>query len=305
MQLKTTTIGNENGPHLLILGGVHGDEFEAMAAIRRMIPILRESQLCGRVTLVPVVNEPAFLLGRRTAEDELDLARTCPGRADGSTTERIAHAVSVLIRSADYLIDLHSGGNAMWALPLAGYALHADAGVLQTQKAMACAFNLPIVWGTSGNLPGRTLSVARDANVPAIYAEWMGAGVCDERGVQACFDGCLNVMTMLGIISRPQSAPGVLHEIEDPRENSGHLQLNYPSPATGFFETSVKLGDEVCPGDLIGSVCDALGESRVEIVSTQTGIVLCLRAFSRVLEGDCLAVILEAHQDRKQDGNAT
>ena len=29
-------IGHEPGPHLLITGGVHGDEFEPMAAIRRL-----------------------------------------------------------------------------------------------------------------------------------------------------------------------------------------------------------------------------------------------------------------------------
>ena len=81
-------IGPEPGPHVLITGGVHGDEFEPMAAVRRLIGLLRATPLRGRVTLVPVVNEPAFRLGRRTAEDGLDLARTCPGRKDGSVIGR-------------------------------------------------------------------------------------------------------------------------------------------------------------------------------------------------------------------------
>ncbi len=54
-------VGDEPGPHLLITGGVHGDEFEPMAAIRRLIGPLRAGRICGRVTLVPVVNEPAFV----------------------------------------------------------------------------------------------------------------------------------------------------------------------------------------------------------------------------------------------------
>src|ERR1700730_13762254 len=97
--------GHQPGPHLLITGGVHGDEFEPMAAIRRLSGQLRPEELRGRVTLVPVVNEPAFRLGRRTAEDGLDLARTCPGRQDGSVTEQIAFALSELIGTADYYID--------------------------------------------------------------------------------------------------------------------------------------------------------------------------------------------------------
>ena len=36
MPLQTLTFGDASaGPHLLITGGVHGDEFEPMAAIRR------------------------------------------------------------------------------------------------------------------------------------------------------------------------------------------------------------------------------------------------------------------------------
>lgn len=38
---------------------------------------------------------------------------------------------------------------------------------------------------------------------------------------------------------------------------------------------------------------DHLGERREEIVSTQKGLVICLRVFNRVLEGDSLAAVLE------------
>ncbi len=39
---------------------------------------------------------------------------------------------------------------------------------------MALAFNLPLVWGTDYRPNGRTLSVARDAKIPAIYLEFGG-----------------------------------------------------------------------------------------------------------------------------------
>src|SRR5690606_33906976 len=110
--------GWADGPHLLITAGVHGDEFEGIAATRRLITTIEPKTLRGRVTLIPVVNESAFLRGERTAEDGLDLARTCPGNAEGSITQRLAHELSALIRSADYYIDLHSGGRAMSILPL-------------------------------------------------------------------------------------------------------------------------------------------------------------------------------------------
>ncbi|HVF09331.1 MAG TPA: M14 family metallopeptidase [Abditibacteriaceae bacterium] len=294
VELKRKTItGAQDGPHLLILGGVHGDEFEPMAALRRLIRELDPDQLRGRVTLVPVVNEAAFLLGQRTAEDGLDLARTCPGRADGSITERTAYAVSELIKNADYMIDLHTGGNAMWVAPLTGYALHPDGAVLAQQRRMARAFNLPLVWGTSARLDGRTLSVARDHRVPAIYAEWMGAGICEAPGVDVYVEGCLNVMAGIGMIARQLPESSVERIIEDDREGSGHLQLNYPSPMSGFFEATVALHQAVSIGDVLGIVTDPLGEQTATISAVHEGTVLCLRAFPQVREGDCLAVVLE------------
>jgi predicted deacylase len=62
---------------------------------------------------------------------------------------------------------------------------------------------------------------------------------------------------------------------------------------TGLFEPSVKLGQKVAIGDAIGRVSDPPGEHRATVESQQEGIVLCLRAFAHVKEGDSLAVILE------------
>src|SRR5690606_2125631 len=155
--------GRRPGPHLLITGGVHGDEFTPMAAIRRLARQIDPRDLSGRLTLVPIVNEAAWLRGRRTAEDELDLARTCPGDPTGPITQRIAWALSQLIQTADFYIDLHTGSIDLALSPLCGYMLHPEESVLQQQRKMAGAFNLPIVWGTTPALDGRSLSVARDA----------------------------------------------------------------------------------------------------------------------------------------------
>ncbi len=284
--------GSAPGPRLLITGGVHGDEFEPMAAIRRLIRELKPEKLSGTVVLVPVVNEPAFLQGSRTAEDQLDLARVCPGKPDGSITERVAHALSKLIRGADYYIDLHTGGTTLSVLPLAGYSLHPDSAILDAQRRMARAMNLGVVWGTSP-LPGRSLSVAFEANIPAIYAEYLGAATCTEEGIAAYVDGCMNVMGELGMLDRQPPASRVQHVVEDNRPGSGHMQVQNPSPLTGFFEPAVRLGASIRAGDTLGTVSDPLGNRTETIRSQQTGIVLVLRTFNRVREGESLGVILE------------
>lgn len=291
---KREIIGRASWPHVLITGGVHGDEFEPMAAIRQLVRELSATEINGRITLVPVVNEPAFRLGRRTAEDDLDLARTCPGRHDGSITERIAAELSELIRSADYYIDLHTGGTKFQILPLAGYTLHPLPNILEIQRRMARVFGLPVVWGTDPNLPGRSLSVARDAGVPAIYCEYGGGGGCNPAGVTAYVRGCLNVLAEWEVIDRTATLPFPNQiVVEDDRPGSGHLQVNHPSPCEGFFAPDVKLGQRVTAGDRLGTVCDVLGNHLEPIRACQTGIVLLLHTFSRVNQDESLAVVLE------------
>lgn len=290
--------GRRPGTHLLVTAGVHGDEFEGIAAVRRLIRRFGaapppEPFEQGSLTLVPVVNEAAFLHGTRTGPDGLDLARVCPGKPDGSLTQRTAHALSQLIRSADAYIDLHSGGTEFCVLPLAGYCLHPDRAVVERQRAMAGAFNLPIVWGTAPTLDGRSLSVARDAGVPAIYAEYHGSGRCDPRGVEAYVEGCLNVMALLEMIDRAVPAGRVKHTIEDPRPDSGHMQVCNPSPVTGLFEPAVELGQPIRAGELLGTVIDVIGTECREIRAHQTGIVLVLRTYPRVRQGESVGVILE------------
>jgi predicted deacylase len=298
MQLAAHHIeGHAPGPHVLITGGVHGDEFEPMAAVRRLIHEVRPQDLRGRLTLIPVVNEPAFRLGRRAGDDGLDLARTCPGRADGSPTEQIAHALATHIRRADAYVDLHTGGTRLRVLPMTGYMLHPDAAVLEKQRRMARAFGLPVIWGTDPNLNGRSLSVARDAGIPSLYAEYLGGGLCDPEGIRAYVDGCWNVLASLGMLDPPASpAPKPAVDplvVEDDRPESGHMQINHPSPCEGFFAPAVSLGQPVRQGEPFGSVTDPLGSSVAGIPAAKTGIVLVLHSFSRVNAGDSLGVILE------------
>jgi len=297
--------GHDTGPHLLITGGVHGDEFEPIVAIRRLIQMFAPGtelaqSFIGKLTLVPVVNESAFLRGHRCGEDGLDLARTCPGSIDGSVTERTAHDLSQLIQSADYYIDLHTGGTTLNVHPLAGYMLHPDRGVLAQQRKMAHAFNLPVVWGTSGTHEGRSLSVARDAGIPAIYCEHGGSGICTEEGAGDYVDGCLNVMRTLGMISSEPTASRIEHVVEDSVANSGHMQICHPSPVDGYFETAVRLGQAIERGSLFGTVTDLSTHNTQDINAEHSGIVIVLRTFPGVRVKDSLGVVLALNFEKSQ-----
>jgi len=299
--------GEQEGPRLLITAGVHGDEYLPMLAVEALIRHFESSEanLRGTLTLISIVNPPAFRRGNRCGDDQLDLARTCPGREDGSATEQIAFHLSREIENADYYVDIHTGGTELCILPMAGYILHPDKTILEKQRSLANASLLPFLWGTSAELEGRSLSVARDANVPAIYVEYLGShreqrDILDGESGGVGLDhplvaGCLNVMRHLKVVdgveqSKPQKT------VEDWRPQSGHMQLCCPAPATGFFKARAQIGDSIAVGDLIAEIDPGAGHPIHQVTSQQEGTLLVLRDYPRINEGDTVAVIAESFE---------
>ena len=71
------------------------------------------------------------------------------------------------------------------------------------------------------------------------------------------------------------------------------MQINHPSPCDGYFEPAVTLGQRVHIGDLIGTVCDVLGQRVDRIESRYTGVVIVLYTFPSVAKNDSVAVVME------------
>ncbi len=290
----TVLRGQADGPHVLLLAGVHGDEYEPMVAVsdlgRELPPLLKR----GKVSLVAQANPGACSLGQRCGQDGLDLARVCPGKAEGSPTEQAAWQVSGLIRSADYLVDMHTGGVMYDIFPLAGYMLHNDARVLALQREMAQAFNLPVVWGTDPDPDGRTLSVARDAGIPAVYLEY-GGGTGFRAGVAEAYRaGFINLLRYLGMADGAPSAipASERYWVEDSRKDSGYLQGKMRSPAAGIFMAEARIGDRVAKGRRWGVVRDVASGRDVEVLADCDGLAFLLRNLIRVEAGDALGGIL-------------
>ncbi|MFT4691189.1 MAG: putative deacylase [Limisphaerales bacterium] len=281
-----------DGPHLLVTAGVHGDEYEPITALRKLGRELSSEIRRGQVTLIPRANPSAYDRGQRRGEDDLDLARVCPGSQDGTITERAAYELSAHIRAADLLVDLHTGGQVLRLNPFAGYTLNRKPEILGQQRRMAQAFGLPLIWGTNPDFNGTTLAVARDADVPAIYVEWAGGGWCDPAGVNAMMAGVRNIMAAWKMTDQelPESAPPRV--IEDPRDGSGVMQTQYPASVNGFFEPAVQLDQRVEVGDLLGHVFENDGDDPTPIRVHEAGFVLGLKSIPKVSVGDALVVVM-------------
>jgi predicted deacylase len=298
---KYTLKSLQEGPHVVLLAGVHGDEYEPMVAASELIRLLEGQLLKGIVSVVPQSNPRAYQTASRYGDDGLDMARICPGNPDGSSSEKAAHEVSALIRSADYLVDMHTGGILYDIYPLAGYMLHSDASVLARQQQMALCYDLPVVWGTEASPEGRTLSVARDAGIPAIYLEYGGGTGFRKQVVEAYIKGFTNLLRHLGMIEGeyvPKPSEKT-YWVEDHRNNSGFLQGKMPSPADGIFMASANMGDLLRKGDHWGTLFNPLTNGTTDVLADMDGLAFLIRNVVKVNEGDALGGILPITQPGK------
>lgn len=99
-----------DGPHLLLLGGVHGNEICGPFALARLAHELAAGLLtlsAGQVTIVPVANPVAYQQGTRFVKDNLN--RIIRPYADPQWPEQsYADALAQLIDAADVVLDLHA-----------------------------------------------------------------------------------------------------------------------------------------------------------------------------------------------------
>ncbi|SDD11632.1 succinylglutamate desuccinylase/aspartoacylase family protein [Niabella drilacis] len=291
--------GNDEGPQALIVAGVHGDEYEPMIAVMELFQKLEGILAKGRVSLIACANETAYNAASRTGADGLDLARICPGAPAGTVSEVAAFDLSERIRNCSHLVDLHTGGALFDLFPLCGYLLHPDPQVLDAQRQMAAAFNFPLVWGTDAAPDGRTLSVARDAGVPAVYVEYGGGNSVQETIVDACVEGCLNVLDHLGMLTagaREKKLSEVVYTVEDATPGGGFLQGKMVSASDGIFLPKVQVGALVEKGEEWGVIYDPLLRQQRSVTADSSGLVLFLRRHPRVHPGDSLGGILPVNK---------
>ncbi|MCY4020511.1 MAG: succinylglutamate desuccinylase/aspartoacylase family protein [Chloroflexi bacterium] len=283
--------GASDGPTLLVMAGVHGDEYEGIVAIPRLYEGIQPADLRGRLLALSVCNAPAYASARRGSPiDGLNLARVFPGARDGSITEQIAYWIDEkLLPQADFMIDLHTGGIA-YELPLLVGYVHDESAYGQAALAAARAFGAPVLWGHPPPLPpGRSLSAAYDHGVPCVYTEAPGGSGIDPYVADCFVTGALNVMKHLGMLEGEQSRQPLRHHLL----GHGDLDSVIDAPVAGLFQREASLLDEVEAGQRLGVIQDEFGGKLAEIVAEQAGVLIMLRGLPRVEAGDGIAHVAQ------------
>jgi predicted deacylase len=253
-------------PRLTVLAGVHGCEYAPMAAVRRWARALAGRELRGTVRAVPVLNIPAFRARAPfvVPDDGKNLNRCFPGDPGGSLADRLAHAAfTQLIAGSDALVDVHAGDMVEALEPFALYdAGPAEARALELATAYGLGYVIRQEPGPGRAVGGTTSTAAADAGIPAIIAEAGGCGMVEPAAVDAHVHGLDRVLALLGMAGDPAPAA-------DPAGAPVRLDrfLWLRSTSEGWWEPSVRPGEQVAKGQVLGTVSSLDGAQVLQSVT--------------------------------------
>ncbi len=250
--VPVASIAGGKGPTMLLIGGVHGDEFEGPVALMRLMHGLNPDELNGRVIIIPALNMPAVDASARVSPlDDQNMNRAFPGARDGGPTAMLADFVErILMPGCDAVIDIHCGGKASVFAASALATRVEEKGLFKQNLALAKVFGAPFIWLLGAFNDNRSVnSAAARQGVPMIAAELGGGGNCDPAMADLAEAGVRRCLAHMGIIESPGQAPSKARMIE-----ISELGQNLYAPAAGLFDRAYSAGDDVSKGQHAGYI---------------------------------------------------
>ncbi len=271
----------DGAPRAVVTAGVHGDEGAWGALAIRTLLERDRSTLRGHLSVVATANPVAFDADARNAPlDQLDLNRTFPGTADGSYTERVAHALAGELAECDVAVDLHGGGS---------WCVNAFAFAFPGSEPLAAAVGAPFVVHAPEK-HGTLTHFAMAHGARAVAIEMGGRSRDEARWMRRIADGTARVLAHAGVLDggeEPAPTPSV---------DVGPSRVLRP-PHGGIFVPALReeaVGTVVEGETLLGSVLDActLEERFAFRAPFPRTALLLLRPHVTTIEGGAMTYVV-------------
>jgi predicted deacylase len=292
--IPIASVANGDGPTVLVLGGNHGDEYEGQIAGLKLCRELRSEQVNGRVIVIPCLSPEASKARTRLWPSGANFNRSFPGRLDGPANEQLAHFLTtVLIRMADVVIDIHSGGNTARFLPCSHMHVVDDPAQRKAMLEGMLAWNsdyhyLYVDIAGSGLLPVE----AEEQGKVVITTELGGGGSVAASTHRLAERGLANVLRHVGVLEGEVETRASLG-LPDAVILDGRDTANYVlAPESGLWETLVDPGDPVEEGQPVGRIhfLERPEREPEPILAPRAGVTACVRAITVTEQGDNVIV---------------
>ncbi len=298
LTIPITVIKNGRGPTISFTGGVHGDEYEGPITLMKLASSLSESEIRGRVIILPSLNLPAVLSGNRCSPiDGLNLNRVFPGNAHGTVTETIAHYISSeIVPLSDVHVDLHSGGKTLEYIPSIFVPAWSSHEEKETALGGALAFGTDLAITEDDGFPdsGRFLSASfTQAGKLAFTCELAGAGRVSPHVVTMAGHGVRNILKYFGVLDGEPCTPKMQSRADTRLVHVPDARCYVISPDDGLYEPFIDLGHEIAENQVIGQVHYPQHHDKppMQVTSTVPGFLICKRPPGKVVRGDNIAIV--------------
>lgn len=270
--------GLKKGPRVFITAAIHGDEFNGVEIIRRILQHSALKKIHGTLIAVPICNVHGFITLSRYLPDNRDLNRTFPGSKKGSLTARIANVfMEEIIKHCTHGIDLHTGNYHCENLP----QIRTNIDMKNALK-MAKAFNVPVVIDAKLR-DGSIRQAAAELNIPVILYEAGEALRFNEVAIRIGVRGVLNVLHSLRMIQLSKTS---LQKCLKPKIAFSSTWAR--SPESGILHQVRTLGTDVEKGEKLAFIADPFSNKETDVLSPATGIIIGRNTLPVVNEGDAL-----------------
>ncbi len=265
----------KEGPFLLLLAGLHGDEVNGVEILRRMIRAGYHKPAAGAILCIPIMNVFGFINQSREVPDGRDLNRVFPGSAHGSMASRIAWTLlHEIIEHVDYALDFHTGGASRANFPQVRCVLEDE-----ESRELADIFNPPFVVA-SKYLDKSLRKTARAIGKSVLLYEGGESLRLNEYAVQQGVEGALRVLHHLGLRSDSPLAdkpPVLLKKTTWVR-----------AKLSGMYRATVQNGTYVEKGAVLGTITDPYGEFEKKVNAPVSGYIICINYHPLVNQGEAL-----------------
>jgi predicted deacylase len=266
-----------DGPTVLLMAGMHGDEINGVEIIRRVIRKGFNKPQIGTIICLPVFNIFGFLNLKRELPDGRDLNRSFPGSESGSLAAQFAfHFMKEIAPHVDYVIDFHTGSAQRNNFPQIRCVLENEESV-----ALARIFNPPYILNSSYISKTIRESISK-LDKKMLLFEGGKTNSIEEFIVEEGLNGVKRFLSHMGMrtfkidLSKDRT-PVVLSESRWMR-----------SPNSGMFQALVKNGARVNRGEVIGIVTDPYGKIERKVKAHSDGYIICLNESPVVYKGDAI-----------------
>ena len=281
--------GLEEGPVLLLMAGMHGDEINGMEIIRRMIHKGWHKPTRGTVICIPIFNIFGFLNVSRELPDGRDLNRCFPGSKNGSLASQFAyHFMKEIAPHTDYILDFHTGAAQRSNFPQIRCVFRDEESI-----RLAQLFNPPFIIHSS-HISKTIREAMHRRGKHFLLFEGGKTNSIDEFIVHEGMEGIKRIMHNLDL----------RHFKLDKNDHQSILIKATKwlrASHSGMFLPVIKNGSKVTEGTTLGLITDPFGKIERKVKSTIDGYVFCVNEAPIVNKGDALFNI-GSPKEIKQEG---